>query len=428
MNYPDTLAWMYEQLPMYQRLGASAYKADLNNTVQLLELLNQPQHEFRAIHIAGTNGKGSVAHMIAAVLQEAGYKTGLYTSPHLKDFRERIRINGALIPEENVLQFIAQYKADFERMKLSFFEMTVGLAFRYFADEEVDIAVIETGMGGRLDSTNLVNPVLSIITNIGYDHVQFLGDTLEKIAVEKAGIIKPGVPVVIGELQPEVAAVFEQAAERLGSPLVFADQEFEAKEIRQETVMFQQFDIWKSTELYYEGLNLSLLGFYQQMNLTTAICALDMLKSSFPWMERNLWHAMENVVQLTGLKGRWQVLGRMPLCVADTGHNEAGIRQNMMQLSQLPCKKLHLVLGVVNDKKLDDIFKLLPASAQYYFCKPDIPRGLEAEKLAKQAFEFGLRGEVYRSVSDAYRQARELAAANDIVFVGGSTFVVAEVI
>lgn len=413
---------------MYQRLGASAYKADLNNTVQLLELLNQPQHEFRAIHIAGTNGKGSVAHMIAAVLQEAGYKTGLYTSPHLKDFRERIRINGALIPEENVLQFIAQYKADFERMKLSFFEMTVGLAFRYFADEEVDIAVIETGMGGRLDSTNLVNPVLSIITNIGYDHVQFLGDTLEKIAVEKAGIIKPGVPVVIGELQPEVAAVFEQAAERLGSPLVFADQEFEAKEIRQETVMFQQFDIWKSTELYYEGLNLSLLGFYQQMNLTTAICALDMLKSSFPWMERNLWHAMENVVQLTGLKGRWQVLGRMPLCVADTGHNEAGIRQNMMQLSQLPCKKLHLVLGVVNDKKLDDIFKLLPASAQYYFCKPDIPRGLEAEKLAKQAFEFGLRGEVYRSVSDAYRQARELAAANDIVFVGGSTFVVAEVI
>lgn len=428
MNYSETLAWMYSQLPMYQRIGAAAYKADLNNTIQLLDLLNQPQKEFRAIHIAGTNGKGSVSHMIAAVLQEAGYKTGLYTSPHLKDFRERIRINGTMIPEEKVLEFMEAYKTDFERMKLSFFEMTVGMAFRYFADEKVDVAVIETGMGGRLDSTNLVDPVLSVITNIGYDHTQFLGDTLPKIASEKAGIIKQGVPVIIGETQQEVKAIFEEAAHKAGSPIIFADELFEAKRIRQETVMYQQFDIWKNSEMYYEALELSLLGYYQQMNLITAVCALDQVKTIFPWHERNLWHGMEQVAQLTGLKGRWQVLGRMPLCVADTGHNEAGIRQNMMQLSQLHCKQLHIVLGVVNDKILDGILQLLPSSAIYYFCKPDIPRGLEAELLAEQAFELGLRGEVYRSVTDAYRHAREIAGADDIVFVGGSTFVVAEVV
>ncbi|MCK9450311.1 MAG: bifunctional folylpolyglutamate synthase/dihydrofolate synthase [Bacteroidales bacterium] len=428
MNYSDTLAWMFNQLPMYQRLGASAYKADLNNTIQLLDLLNQPQKSFRAIHIAGTNGKGSVSHMIAAVLQEAGYKTGLYTSPHLKDFRERIRINGVMIPEEKVVEFIAVNKSEFERMKLSFFEMTVGMAFRYFADEQVDLAVIETGMGGRLDSTNLAEPVLSVITNIGYDHTQFLGDTLPKIAAEKAGIIKPGVPVIIGETQTEVKAVFEEEAHKVGSPWVFADEMFEAKRIRQETVMYQQFDIWKNSEIYYEALKLSLLGLYQQMNLVTAVCALDQLKTVFPWTERNLWHGMAQVSKLTGLKGRWQVIGRMPLCVVDTGHNEAGIRQNMMQLSQLPCKQLHIVLGVVNDKIMDGILQLLPSSAQYYFCRPDIPRGLDAELLSEQAFKFGLRGEVYRSVSDAYRHAREIAGSSDIVFVGGSTFVVAEVL
>ena len=428
MNYSETLAWMYSQLPMYQRLGASAYKADLSNTIQLLDLLKQPQKGFRAIHIAGTNGKGSVSHMIAAVLQEAGFKTGLYTSPHLKDFRERIRINGEMIPEEKVLEFMDTYKMDFERLKLSFFEMTVGMAFRYFADEKVDVAIVETGMGGRLDSTNLVEPVLSVITNIGYDHTQFLGDTLTEIAKEKAGIIKPGVPVVIGETQQEVKAIFEAAAHKAESPILIADEVFDAKRIHQETVMYQQFDIWKNSEMYYEALELSLLGFYQQMNLTTAICALDQVKSIFPWTERNLWHGMESVAQLTGLKGRWQVLGRMPLCVADTGHNEAGIRQNMMQLSQLPHKELHIVLGVVNDKILDGMLQLLPSSAIYYFCKPDIPRGLEAELLSEQAFKFGLRGEIYRSVTDAYRHAREIAGAKDIVFVGGSTFVVAEVV
>lgn len=413
---------------MYQRLGASAYKADLNNTIQLLDLLNQPQKGFRAIHIAGTNGKGSVSHIIAAVLQEAGYKTGLYTSPHLKDFRERIRINGVMIPEEKVLEFIATYKTDFERMNLSFFEMTVGMAFKYFADEKVDVAVIETGMGGRLDSTNLVEPVLSVITNIGYDHTQFLGDTLPKIALEKAGIIKAGVPVVIGETQHEIKAVFEDVAHKVGAPILFAEELFEAKRINQDTAMYQQFDIWKNSEIYFESLRVSLLGFYQQMNLITAVCALDQIKTIFPWKERDLWHALENVTQLTGLKGRWQVLGRMPLCVADTGHNEAGIRQNMMQLSQLPCKQLHFVLGVVNDKALDKILPLLPSSAIYYFCKPDIPRGLEAELLAEQALKFGLRGKVYPKVMDAYRHAREIAAADDIVFVGGSTFVVAEVV
>ncbi|MBU2466672.1 MAG: bifunctional folylpolyglutamate synthase/dihydrofolate synthase [Bacteroidetes bacterium] len=428
MNYPETLQWMFAQLPMYQRVGAAAYKADLDNTIRLLEMLDQPQKRFPAIHIAGTNGKGSVSHMIAAVLQTAGYKTGLYTSPHLRDFRERIRINGEIIPEERVIQFIAKHQQDFEAMQLSFFEMTVGMAFDYFADEEVDIAVVETGMGGRLDSTNMVQPLLSVITNIGYDHMQFLGDTLPKIAAEKAGIIKAEIPVVVGETQPEVSAVFEAKAHALSAPLYVADQLFEARRIQQDSEMSQRFDLWKGDQIYYEDLTLPLLGHYQQMNLVTAVCALDLIRDRFAWSDNDLWHGMENVVQLTGLKGRWQVLGRMPLCVADTGHNAAGIRQNMMQLSQLRYEKLHFVLGVVNDKKLDDILQLLPANAQYYFCRPDIPRGLDAEELSKIAFGFGLRGEVYHTVTDAYRHARELAGSRDVVFVGGSTFVVAEVV
>jgi dihydrofolate synthase/folylpolyglutamate synthase len=428
MNYPETLQWMFAQLPMYQRVGAAAYKADLDNTIRLLKLLNNPQQHFPAIHIAGTNGKGSVSHMIAAVLQTAGYKTGLYTSPHLRDFRERIRVNGELIPEEKVVSFIEKHQQDFEAMQLSFFEMTVGMAFDYFAAEKVDIAVIETGMGGRLDSTNLVHPVLSVITNIGFDHMQFLGDTLPKIAAEKAGIIKSGVPVVIGETQPEVREVFTAKAAEQGTEIYFADQLFEARRIQQDSQMSQRFDLWKGDQIYYEDLTIPLLGHYQQMNLVTAVCALDLIRDRFKWSDNDLWHGMENVVQLTGIKGRWQVLGRMPLCVADTGHNAAGIRQNMMQLSQLRYERLHVVLGVVNDKKLDDILQLLPANAQYYFCRPDIPRGLDAEALSKTAFGYGLRGEVYHTVTEAYRHARELAGAKDVVYLGGSTFVVAEVV
>lgn len=419
---------MFAQLPMYQRVGAAAYKADLDNTIRLLKLLNNPQQHFPAIHIAGTNGKGSVSHMIAAVLQTAGYKTGLYTSPHLRDFRERIRVNGELIPEEKVVSFIEKHQQDFEAMQLSFFEMTVGMAFDYFAAEKVDIAVVETGMGGRLDSTNLVHPVLSVITNIGFDHMQFLGDTLPKIAAEKAGIIKSGVPVVIGETQPEAREVFTAKAAEQSTEIYFADQLFEARRIQQDSQMSQRFDLWKGDQIYYEDLTIPLLGHYQQMNLVTAVCALDLIRDRFKWSDNDLWHGMENVVQLTGIKGRWQVLGRMPLCVADTGHNAAGIRQNMMQLSQLRYEKLHIVLGVVNDKKLDDILQLLPANAQYYFCRPDISRGLDAEELSKTAFDYGLRGEVYHTVSEAYRHARELAGAKDVVYVGGSTFVVAEVV
>ena len=419
---------MFAQLPMYQRVGAAAYKADLDNTIRLLNLLNNPQQHFPAIHIAGTNGKGSVSHMIAAVLQTAGYKTGLYTSPHLRDFRERIRIDGELISEEKVVSFIEKHQQDFEAMQLSFFEMTVVMAFDYFASEKVDIAVVETGMGGRLDSTNLVHPLLNVITNIGFDHMQFLGDTLPKIAAEKAGIIKSGVPVVIGESQSEVQEVFTEKATEQGTEIYFADQLFEARRIQQDSQMSQRFDLWKGNQIYYEDLTLPLLGHYQQMNLVTAVCALDLIRNRFNWAENDLWHGMENVVQLTGLKGRWQVMGRMPLCVADTGHNAAGIRQNMMQLSQLRYEKLHVVLGVVNDKKLDDILQLLPANAQYYFCRPDIPRGLDAEELSKIAFGYGLRGEVYHTVAEAYRHAREQAGAKDVVYVGGSTFVVAEVV
>lgn len=413
---------------MYQRIGSAAYKADLSQTVRLLDRLGNPQQNFRSVHIAGTNGKGSVSHMMAAVLQEAGYKTALYTSPHLKDFRERIRINGVMIPEENVVAFIEKYQQDFEQMQLSFFEMTVGMAFDYFAAEKVDIAIVETGMGGRLDSTNLVLPVLSVVTNIGYDHMQFLGNTLPLIAAEKAGIFKPNVPVVIGETQHEVKSVFEQKAAEVGTTIDFADRIFDANRLDTGSQQTQEFDVWKNSQLFLEQLEISLLGQYQKMNLTTAVCALDKIQPLFPFTERDLRGGLGDVSRLTGLMGRWQILGRQPMVVADTGHNEAGLKEVLFQLQQLRAKQLHFVLGLVNDKQVDKILQMLPRHARYYFCKADIPRGLDAHMLAEQAFEFGLRGEVYESVWSAYHAARNNAGFDDVVFVGGSTFVVAEVV
>jgi dihydrofolate synthase/folylpolyglutamate synthase len=428
MNYRETLHWLFEKLPMYQRIGAAAYKADLQNTVKLLNLLDNPQHSFRSVHIAGTNGKGSVSHMIAAVLQEAGFKTGLYTSPHLKDFRERIRINGQMISEEAVVVFVEQHKNAFEQMELSFFEMTVGLAFDYFRSEKVDVAVVETGMGGRLDSTNLLLPELSIITNIGFDHMQFLGNTLEQIATEKAGIIKKGVPVVIGETHDKTKAVFEQRAAEMDSPIVFADKHFDVSRLNRPGNEFQYFDVWKESRLFIENLPLPLLGHYQERNLVTAVCALDQLQNAFQVTNADLYEGLSRVSQMTGLSGRWQVLGRNPLVVADTAHNAEGISWVIRQVMQQIYNKLHIVLGVVQDKNIDTMLQQLPRNATYYFCKADIPRALDAAILSEVAFGIGLRGEAYSSVYAAYQSARNNAGFDDMIFVGGSTFVVAEVL
>jgi len=428
MNYQETLEWMYKQLPMYQRIGAAAYKADLNNTIALLEHLGNPHHKFKSVHVAGTNGKGSTSHMLASIFQEAGYKTGLYTSPHLRDFRERIRINGEMIPEENVVGFIESHQEAIRAIQPSFFEMTVGMAFEYFANEQVDIAIVEVGMGGRLDSTNLIVPELSVITNIGYDHMQYLGDTLEKIACEKAGIIKEGIPVVIGETQPETHQVFEDKARELHSPIYFADQVFDCDEIHLDEHQTKKYDLWKNSELYLEACEIPLMGNYQKKNLTTVICAADLLRKKFELSDDNLRDGIANVVRNTHLMGRWQILDHDPLTIADTGHNVDGIREVVSQLAEMTYNKLHFVIGTVNDKDIDHILQLLPHNCEYYFCKADIPRGLDANILAEKAFEYGLRGNVYSSVRDAYLSALNAARFDDVVFIGGSNFTVAEVI
>ena len=413
---------------MYQRIGAAAYKADLNNTIQLLDLLDNPHNSFKSVHVAGTNGKGSVSHTLASVFQEAGYKTGLYTSPHLRDFRERIRINGEMIPEENVVQFIDTYKDKFEAMELSFFEMTVGMAFDYFRNEKVDIAIVEVGMGGRLDSTNLITPELSIITNIDFDHIKFLGDTRAKIAYEKAGIIKPGIPVVIGETHPETEQVFIDKAKECGSPIYFADQIFDCDKIYFESFTEQKFDVWKNSELYMEALEIPLMGNYQQKNLTTVMCAIDLLRDKFNLSDDDIRDGIGKVIRNTHLMGRWQILCKDPLTIADTGHNVAGITEVVRQLAEMHYGKLHFVLGMVNDKDVDSVLQLLPRGAEYYFCKADIPRGLDANILAEKAFDMGLRGQVFESVSHAYRSAVNNARFGDVVFIGGSNFTVAEVV
>ena len=428
MNYQETLEWMYQQLPMYQRIGAAAYKADLNNTIALLDRLGNPQRRFKSIHVAGTNGKGSTSHLLASIFQEAGYKTGLYTSPHLRDFRERIRINGEMIPQDNVTSFIERNREWIGQMQLSFFEMTVGMAFDYFANEQVDIAIVEVGMGGRLDSTNLITPEVSVITNIGLDHVQFLGDTLEKIATEKAGIIKEGIPVVIGETQAETHQVFEDKALECHSPIRFADQWFDCDEIHLDRQQTKKYDIWKNSELYLEACEIPLIGNYQKKNLATVMCVADLLRDKFQLTDEHLRDGVANVIRNTQLMGRWQILGHDPLTIADTGHNVDGIREVVGQLAEMSYNKLHFVIGMVNDKDIDHVLQLLPHSCEYYFCKADIPRGLDANTLAQKAFDFGLRGEVYSSVRDAYLSALNAASFDDVVFVGGSNFVVAEVI
>ena len=406
MNYSETLSWLFQQLPMYQRIGDAAYKANLNNTIALCNLLENPQNQFPSIHVAGTNGKGSVSHILASILQEHGLKTGLYTSPHLKDFRERIRINGKMIPKRKVTGFINKYQEKFEQIQPSFFEMTVGMAFDYFRDEEVDIAVVEVGMGGRLDSTNILKPLISVITNISYDHTQYLGDTLEKIAAEKAGIIKPGIPVVIGETQSELEDLFREHARQIEAPIIFADQMPDAG-----CRMPDGFEIN-----------------YQKKNIRTALAVIEIIRDQVSGIADSfVQKGIANVVRNTGLQGRWQILGENPLVICDTGHNEAGIQEVINQINQTPYQHLHMVFGMVNDKTASDILQLLPKEATYYFCKADIPRGLDASTLRDQANAVGLKGDSYLSVSDALNTAKSNASPDDMIFIGGSTFVVAEV-
>ncbi len=427
MNYKETLDYMYSQLPMYQRIGKAAYKANLDNTIALCQLLENPQNNFKSIHIAGTNGKGSVAHIIASILQAAGFKTALYTSPHLKDFRERIKINGEMVPEETVVQFVKSHKKDFKKIKPSFFEMTVGLAFQYFADEKVDIAVIETGMGGRLDSTNILKPILSIITNIGMDHLQFLGDTLEKIATEKAEIIKKDIPVIIGETQPEIEEIFIDKAKTQNSTIVFADKVFEDK-LLSNTRTGTEYDIWKNAELFIEHLECPLLGEYQSKNLITAIQAMDTLTDTFGIGTKTIVEGIEDVKSNTGFRGRWQILSNNPLTICDIGHNKEGVSNVVQQIRQTKFNKLHFILGMVDDKDITDILNLLPHEAIYYFCKADIPRGLDENILQEAGHKAGLNGKSYSSVREAYNVAVNNADGSDLVFIGGSTFVVAEIV
>ncbi len=405
MNYKETLDWMFAQLPMYQRQGKTAFKKDLTNTLALAKHLNFPEKKFKTIHVAGTNGKGSTSHMLASVLQEAGYKVGLYTSPHLKDFRERIKINGEPIQEIDVIHFIKENNTFLAAHKLSFFEMTVGLAFDCFAKHKVDIAVIEVGLGGRLDSTNIINPEISVITNIGFDHTQFLGETLPEIAFEKAGIIKEKTPLVVGEFQQESFPVFEKIALEKEAPIFVAEQ------------------------LVTENYQTDLKGIYQLKNVKTVVQALRLLKEKgFVISEENLKNGLLNVVKNTGLLGRWQVLQQTPKVICDTGHNKEGLHYVFKQLKEEDFEQLHIVLGVVNDKDLSSILPLFPKDATYYFCKPTIPRGLPAEILQKKASEYNLKGTICASVNEAYKNALKAASDKDLIFIGGSTFVVAEVI
>ncbi|TVR69320.1 MAG: bifunctional folylpolyglutamate synthase/dihydrofolate synthase [Marinilabiliales bacterium] len=436
MTYKKTLEYLFSQLPMYQRIGKAAYKADLATTLALDEYSGHPHKRFRTVHVAGTNGKGSVSHMLASVLQSAGLKTGLYTSPHLLDFRERIRIDGKPVGKDFVTGFTAGHRKLFERLRPSFFEMTVAMAFEYFAAEKVDVAVIETGMGGRLDSTNIITPLVSVITNIGLDHTEFLGNSLQAIAGEKAGIIKPGIPVVIGEMQPETRDVFITAARQTGSLISFASEEYTCEFATFTTGGLQSLNITSNREARrssggrkadWKNLETDLLGFYQQKNAVTVLKIIDVLREQGLDISReHVYSGLRQVATATGFRGRWQIAGRNPLIVFDTAHNAAGISNVIGQIRATPHRHLHMVLGFVNDKKTGEILRMLPAGATYYLTMASIPRSLDAAELQSKALAAGLSGKAYHTVPDAISAALAAAGPDDLVFVGGSTFVVAD--
>ena len=430
-TYEEVINYLYDHLPYYQRSGQVAYKDSLDNTIALDVMFDHPHHNFKSVHIAGTNGKGSVSHMLASILMECGYKTGLYTSPHLKDFRERIRINGEKIEKEFIMEFVSGFLNlnTAKRLEPSFFELTVLMAFDYFSKNKVDIAIIEVGLGGRLDSTNILKPELSIITNISLDHTFLLGDTLGKIALEKAGIIKRKVPVIIGESHPQTGMIFKGVATELSAPLDFADQNFNVGVGLMSKDNRQIFTVRKGEKVVYQNLELDLLGIYQSKNICTVISAVEQLRGQ-GWTipESSIRKGLDKVCENTGLMGRWQVIGENPKIICDTGHNEGGIREVVTQIRYTPYKKLHFIIGMVNDKDIAGVLNLLPRNAIYYFTKAAIPRALDENQLMKMAAYFNLQGNSFPTVAKALEAARLDAEMDDMIFIGGSTFIVAEAI
>jgi dihydrofolate synthase / folylpolyglutamate synthase len=427
MNYEEVIEFMFNSLPMYQRIGQAAYKADLKNTVLLDEHTGNPHKEFKTIHVAGTNGKGSVSHSIASILQEAGYKTGLYTSPHLIDYRERIRVDGHMIDKDYVCNFINSNKSIIDEIQPSFFEMSVALAFCYFRDCNVDVAVVEVGMGGRLDSTNIITPELSVITNIGLDHTQFLGDSLAKIAAEKAGIIKMGVPVVIGENHHQTEDVFKAFAKENNSEIIFASDQFQTQ-ITNSYDGFSSYLVRDSNNHSFE-IEFGLSGKYQEKNLATTLETIQQLRAKgFKITDESLRLGLKNLVKNTSLRGRWEILQKNPLVICDTGHNKEGLEYTMKQLSTLKYERLRIILGFVNDKNVDSVLGMFPKDAEYYFTRASIPRALDEKVLKEKAEKAGLKGDIFPDVPSAYRSALEKSSQNDLIFVGGSTFIVADLL
>lgn len=434
MTYQETLDYMFNSLPMYHRIGKAAYKADITNTVAMMAHLGNPERGFRSIHIAGTNGKGSVSHFLASILHQSGLKVGLYTSPHLIDFRERIRINGAMIPQQRVVDFIEHNRPFFEAHDLSFFEMTVGMAFEYFAAEKVDIAIVEVGMGGRLDSTNVITPLLSVITNISFDHTQFLGDTLDKIAAEKAGIIKAHVPIVIGQTQPETEPVFRAKASEMDAPIVFSDRHYVVREEQDGYSSELQpsgcmcFNVEKDGTLLWRNLRSPMAGNYQLKNLATLLQAIELLqKQGFVISESHIRQGIERVIVDTGLHGRWEQIASCPTVVCETAHNEDGIHEMLAKLGEIHYHQLHIIYGCVNDKDYRHILRLLPKDAIYHFTQPSVPRGLDVDTLVAAAREEGMVGTAHSTVTEAIEEARRQSHQDDFILVTGSIFLVADV-
>ncbi|MEO6814576.1 MAG: folylpolyglutamate synthase/dihydrofolate synthase family protein [Ginsengibacter sp.] len=426
MNYEQALHYLYNKLPQYSRLGPKAYKADLKNTLALCNFLDNPHKKIKMIHIAGTNGKGSTSHMLAAIFQQNGYKTGLYTSPHLKDFRERIKLNGVMIPESSVIRFVNKTKDIAEKIKPSFFELTFVMALDFFAKQEVDIAIIETGLGGRLDSTNVITPLLSIITNIGYDHMDILGDTLSKIAFEKAGIIKPNIPVIIGEFTPETKIVFQKKSTETQSQIFFAEEKYKINSINFDDTHLE-IEIGNSKTNRKESYQLDLNGLYQQKNLLAILCAIEILKNDFVLEDKNIRIALGNVKKITGLHGRWEVIHQKPLVVLDVAHNVDGFKQLIQQIFKIKYDQLRVIFGMVKDKDIQKVLEILPENATYYFTKAQIPRALPEKELQQKASQHQLSGTSFPDVNKALKSALSEASEKDMIIVCGSVFVVGEV-
>jgi dihydrofolate synthase/folylpolyglutamate synthase len=428
MTYAQTVDYLYSRLPMFTRIGASAFKKDLTNTIAFCNALDNPQNKYKTIHIGGTNGKGSTSHMLAAIFQKAGYKTGLYTSPHLKDFRERIRINGKMVAKSFVTKFVKEHQPLISDIEPSFFEVTVAMAFSYFEQQQVDVAIIEVGLGGRLDSTNVIQPELSVITNISLDHTNMLGNTFAEIAFEKAGIIKSNTPVIIGEHHIETDPVFVNKATQQNANLLFAQDDLTVANISKNADHLK-LDVIKKDQILFKNLILDLAGGYQLKNILTVIeTVLESRKLGFNLPNQAIVSALRNVKKLTGLQGRWQTLSKKPLIICDTGHNKAGITEVVENIKQISHQNLHMVIGMVKDKDINAVLALLPPYAKYYFCQPNLERALPVEELKQQANQYQLQGKAFTSVSDALLAAKNNANENDLIFIGGSTFVVAEII